>query len=363
MDKVEISFKIDVGVDRYPIHIGSGALKQLPKIIDFSRYSSIVVITDDNLSKHWLAQLEEVLPEKAIAIVLAAGEFHKTIETVQQVWQKLAESESDRRSIILNLGGGVIGDLGGFVASTFMRGLDFVQIPTTLLAQVDASVGGKVGVNFAGVKNLVGSFAPPLAVCIDVDTLATLPLRQYRSGFAEVIKHGLIRDKAYFDLVSARTPDSFGTEDLVRIVRRSCELKAEVVEKDERESGLRKILNFGHTIGHALEALSLSNGTPMLHGEAIGIGMVAEARISVLTKRISEVDLLQIEATLRNYELPTRMPFQLHLSDVLEKIKSDKKNIAGAAKWTLLERIGEASYDCAVDPQIVIDAIGYISHG
>jgi 3-dehydroquinate synthase len=236
---------------KYNVYIGSGLTGDIPELLQTKNYSKIIVVTDTNLPQKYLKDFEK--------IIIPSGEKSKTIETVQIIWKEMLRLKADRKSLVLNFGGGVIGDMGGFAASCYMRGVKFVQIPTTLLSAVDASVGGKVGIDFAGVKNLIGSFNQPEAVIIDTDTFKTLPDREFVSGFGEIIKHGLISDTDYFNTVTSKKPRDFSEEELTDIIAKSCEIKAGIISSDEKESGNRKLLNFGHTIGHALESLSLDS--------------------------------------------------------------------------------------------------------
>ena len=229
---------------KYNVYIGPGSLSKLPNLISSNNYSCIVLITDIFVEKYCLKQIEKILPKKLVKIIIRPGEQFKNIATVQDIWQKLLLNSCDRRSLIINLGGGVILDIGGFAASTYMRGLDFLNIPTTLLAQVDASVGGKVGFDFAGIKNLIGTFNQPIAVICDINLLSTLPEREFAAGFAEIIKHGLIADKKYFEKVSSKHPLKFTKDELINIISASIKIKADIVQRDETENCTRKILNF-----------------------------------------------------------------------------------------------------------------------
>jgi len=326
----------------YPIFIGQNILEKINNLIDLKKYSKISIITDKNISKYWLKKLENVIPIPYISIIIKPGEKEKNIETVKYIWEEMIKAKLDRESLIINLGGGVIGDMGGFAASTYMRGIDFINIPTTLLAMVDESVGGKTGIDFANIKNVIGTFNQPREVIIDIETLKTLPKREFLSGFAEIIKHGLISDKTYFHKVTAKIPLQFSQTELVDIIKDSCKIKQDVVEADVKEQNLRKILNFGHTVGHAIEALSLETNQPLLHGEAISIGIVAENEIAVelgiLSRKIA--DLVKEKLSLSG--LPVVSNCQFPISEIMERMKSDKKNERGKIKFTLLKNIGEA---------------------
>lgn len=343
----------------YPIFIGSNLIEKIAELHDISRYSRAFIITNENVKPLFLEKVVLALPIDTDFIALPSGEKEKGIENVQKIWTAMHSVECDRKTLIINLGGGVITDMGGFVASTYMRGIDFLNIPTTLLAQVDASIGGKTGIDFSGIKNLIGTFDQPKAIIIDIQTLKTLPKRQLISGFAEIIKHGLIKDKKYFEKVTREHPLEFGQEELIDIIKRSCEIKAEIVESDETESGPRRLLNFGHTIGHAIEALSLETKAPFDHGEAISIGMWAEAKISHLMNLLSTLDLKRIQEALINAELPI-LSTNINIGKILEKIKSDKKNERGKVNFTLLEGIGEAVYNQNVSETVITQALKFI---
>lgn len=345
----------------YPIYIGSDLLSKIDSLFPLSRYSKAAIITDTIVANFHLQPLIRAIKIPHIEIFLQPGEKEKNIDSTKLIWQKLAENNFDRKSVIFNLGGGVIGDMGGFAASTYMRGVDFVNIPTTVLAQVDESVGGKTGIDFGGIKNLIGTFNQPKAVIIDIATVKTLPDREFNSGFAEIIKHGLIADKKYFETVTTKKPREFSDEELETIIADSCEIKRNVVEDDINEKGVRKILNFGHTIGHAIEAISLDTNKPLLHGESISIGIVAEAKLSSLKNYLSDEDVNEIKNALSKSGLPVSAE-KIDKEAIFEKIKSDKKNISGKVQWTLLREIGSALHDEEVDDALVSQAIDFISH-
>ena len=345
----------DVINQTYQIIVGQSLLEQLQEIVDLASYSHCAIITDGNTQTH-LEKLQKNLTLSNTVIQLPPGEKNKSLKSVELIWQKLAEAKFDRKSLIINLGGGVVCDMGGFAASTYMRGVDFINIPTTLLSQVDASVGGKTGIDFANLKNFIGTFQQPKAVVIDIETLNTLPRREFLSGFAEIIKHGLILDAKYYSIITAKPAIEFSQDELIEIIARSCEIKKEVVEKDPKEEGFRKILNFGHTIGHAIESLSLETDKPLTHGEAISIGMLAEAKLSQLKGYLNQNDLDLIKKNFETAGLPTKT----HLAEndeIIKKIKSDKKNSFGEIKWTLWKKIGEAVYDQSMADELILQAI------
>lgn len=338
----------------YKISIGSNLLGKISSIYHLSPYSKIFIITDQNIASLFLKKIEDLQVETA-SIVLPSGEKEKNIESIQKIWKAMHNAQCDRKSLVINLGGGVICDMGGFAASTYMRGIDFLNIPTTLLAQVDASVGGKTGINFTGIKNLIGTFNQPVGVIIDIETLITLPKRKLLSGFAEIIKHGLIKNKKYFEKVTAKHPLKFTQNEMIDIISESCEIKADIIQNDETENNIRKLLNFGHTIGHALEAISLDTPNPLLHGEAISIGMWIEAKISYHLNLLSLSDLQKIKQALLNAELP--LSINVKINEVLKKIKSDKKNTKGKINFTLLNRIGSALYNQNLPQDIVVKSL------
>jgi 3-dehydroquinate synthase len=245
--------------------------------------------------------------------------------------------------------------MGSFAASTYMRGIDFINIPTTLLAQVDANVGGKTGFDFAGIKNPIGTFKQPAGVIIDTNTLASLPKREYISGFAEIIKHGIIHDASYFEKVTCRDPLQYSPSDLVDIIAGSVEIKKYFVEADETENNVRKVLNFGHTVGHAVEAIRLNSPEPLLHGEAVAVGMAAETRLSALMGLISASASDRIELALKNAHLPRTISAKS--DQVLKKMQSDKKNERGIINFTLLTGIGCAISDQQVPENLIIKVL------
>ncbi len=340
----------------YPIIIGEGLIETIDSLFHFSKYSKIVIISGNNMPKEWLTKLQESLPFESFLILVPSGEKAKTIDTVINIWNQFQKLGLDRNSLVINLGGGVICDMGGFAASTYLRGIDFLQIPTTVLAQVDASVGGKTGINFNGIKNYIGAFQQPIGVVIDVNTLSTLSERVYTQGFAEIIKHGLIAERTYFDYVTSKKPKDFNTSELTQMLAKSNEIKARIVEEDQKERGIRKIVNFGHTIGHAIESLSFETDKPYLHGEAVLIGMIAETKISELTGLLKPEDAAIIYERLSKLGLPVSVS-KIKTEDILKKIKTDKKVVKGQVNWTLLDSIGHAIINQKVDDKIVEKAL------
>lgn len=319
-------------------------------------YSHIAVLVDEFTNKHCLPIIQDLLPSNFTKILIKSGEHHKNLTTCEQVWERLTKANMDRHSLMINLGGGVIGDLGGFCASTYKRGIDFIQIPTTLLAQVDASVGGKLGIDFHGLKNHIGVFQLPKTVLIDPKFVDTLPERQKKSGFAEIIKHCLIRDEKEWNWISQH---SFEELDLSKLIAHSVAIKEAVVQEDPKEAGLRKILNFGHTLGHAIETYLLDQGKrKILHGEAIAIGMIVEAFISHLRDLISLQELEEIESYLfENYGRVKLHPDEI--SKIIALTAQDKKNKGKEIRFSLLTGIGDCGYDIPVSPSEMKKAIQY----
>lgn len=340
----------------YPIFIGKNLLQKIAKLYPVEKYTTVIILTDEIVAPLFLDKVLESLPKETKSIIVPTGENNKNIETLQFIWKKLIEYGVDRKSLLINLGGGVIGDIGGFAASTYMRGIDFINVPTTILAQVDESVGGKTMIDFANIKNIVGTFYQPSAVIFDITTLRSLPDRQILSGFAEIIKHGIIKDKRYFDKVTSKKPLEFSEDEMIDIITGSCEIKAKIVEKDEKESGIRKIVNFGHTIGHAVEVISLDTNKPLLHGEAVSIGMVAETKIANILGMLSQNDYEIVKNSLINAGLPTAIP-KYQINTILDKMKSDKKNTGGIINFTLITKIGEGLIDQTVPEKILKETI------
>ncbi|MFD2874221.1 3-dehydroquinate synthase [Mucilaginibacter ximonensis] len=333
------------------------SLGELANFIERGRYSRFFVLTDENTGKHCLPLLQERLgnPDNFDLIEIPAGEESKDIDFCIGVWKMLIDFGADRQSLLINLGGGVISDLGGFAASTFKRGIDFVHVPTTLLSQVDASVGGKTGIDIDSIKNIIGTFTQPKAVFIEADFLKTLPARQILSGTAEMLKHGLICDADYWN----RLKQSDLSTPAVELVHRSVEIKNAVVLEDPNEKGIRKSLNFGHTIGHAVETYSLINDKDSLsHGEAIAIGMICEAYLAHKKTGLSAEELSEITEVLM--ELYPRYDLKKADTDILiEYMQKDKKNQNGKINCTLLDKIGQFNIDNICTPEELIEGINY----
>lgn len=344
----------------YPIHFNSRCYTELNVHIKANNYSNIFVLVDQNTHEHCLPQfLSRLETEIQIEIIeIEAGEINKNIETCSGVWQALSELGADRKSIIINLGGGVITDLGGFVASTFKRGIAYIHVPTTLLAMVDASVGGKTGVDLGHLKNQIGVINTAEMVLIDTEFLKTLPQKQMRSGLAEMLKHGLIYSKDYWN--KFKTLEGLGMNDLDQLIYESVEIKNSIVESDPFENNLRKTLNYGHTLGHAIEShfLSKSSKTALLHGEAIAIGMILATYISTKLSGFSFNECENIKATILDVFGQIKIQDD-DINPIIELLKFDKKNAHGNINFVLLEDIGKPKINCLVENNILLDAFNY----
>jgi 3-dehydroquinate synthase len=336
--------RLDLGERSYPIHIGARLLAQPELIVPHLAQPRAAVVTNPTVGAFYLEPLSASLRSAGVDVIpisVPDGEQHKNWETLNSIFDALLARRAERKTTLIALGGGVVGDLTGFAAATYLRGVPFIQIPTTLLAQVDSSVGGKTGINHPLGKNMIGAFYQPKLVLADTATLDTLPARELAAGLAEVIKYGLILDRSFFDWLEASMSKLVARDPaaLAHAVRRSCELKAQVVGQDERESGARALLNLGHTFGHAIEA-GLSYGT-WLHGEAVAAGSVLAARLSQRMGMLSQADVARILALLRRAQLPVAAP-NLGVDRYLELMGLDKKVEGGKLRLILLRRIGEA---------------------
>jgi len=345
----------------YDIDIGHGLLPDAGRfVVEHTGCSHAIVITDSNVEPLHGLRAVESLEQAGIRVDIAtvpAGESTKSASHVDQLWRLMLEFGADRKSIVVAVGGGVVGDLAGFIAATYGRGIRFVQIPTTLLAQVDSSVGGKVGINLPGAKNMVGAFWQPNAVLIDTDVLGTLPLREYRSGLAEVVKYGVILDAEFFEYLEANI-DGLNHRDasvMRHIVTRSCELKAQIVSADEREeTGLRAVLNYGHTFCHALEA-ETGYGT-YLHGEAVAIGMLCASRLAEALGRIEADTTRRQRELLEALGLPLAVPDVSH-DELIRAMQKDKKTQHGKLRFVLPSRLGHVELVSDVPADLVRAAL------
>lgn len=317
-------------------------------------FSKVMVLTDENTLTHCYPLLKSHLPDHSV-ITISSGEENKTLKTCEEIWKQMTNLELDRHSILIVLGGGVLGDMGGFCAATYKRGIDFILIPTTLLAMADASIGGKLGIDFHHFKNHIGVFKEPKLTVIYSEFLKTLPTEELRSGFAEVIKHALISDRTLWNELRSNTLDNQPWDVLLR---HSAEFKSSVVQQDPTEQGMRKILNAGHTIGHALESFFLKAGNKILHGEAVAAGLVAEAWLSKKRGILSETELNEIsEFILKVFGKLNIGSENLHA--IAGLCSQDKKNKGKRILCVLSEGIGKARWDCEVTENEIVDALAY----
>ena len=350
-----IELKVDLGSRGYPILIGEGLLGSPGVLAPYIGGGQVAVITNTTVAPLFLDKLTAALGGVATDVIeLQDGERFKTLDTYGRVIDALMDKRHNRTTTLVALGGGVIGDLAGFAAATFQRGVAFVQVPTTLLAQVDASVGGKTGVNHPGGKNMIGAFHQPRCVLVDTATLATLPLREYRAGLAEVVKYGVIWSEAFFTWLEERI-EALKRRDaavLAEVIRQSCAIKAQVVAEDELEQGRRAILNYGHTFAHALE--TLTGYDQLLHGEAVAIGMVLAADCARRHGLLDHASVQRVRDLVGALDLPTAMPAAIGPSAALAAMGMDKKVVDGRLRLVLPERIGAVRVTDQVEPAAVL---------
>jgi 3-dehydroquinate synthase len=336
------TLQVDLGPASYPISIGSGLLTDRNLLDSQIPGRDLLIVTNTTVARLYLAKLTASFSQRRMAeCILPDGEQHKTLQTAGWVLDALVANKMNRDATVLALGGGVVGDIAGFAASCYQRGIGYVQLPTTLLAQVDSSVGGKTGVNHSGGKNLIGAFYQPRAVIADTDALATLPDREFKSGLAEVVKHGVVWDPLLFNWLERKIPQLLArdAEALTYAISRSCEIKATVVARDEREHNLRAILNFGHTFGHAIEAAT--SYEKYLHGEAVAVGMLIAVDLSARMGLVDPVLKERLRAILALAGLPTEAP-RIGAARAYELMQMDKKVLGGAVRLVLLEKLGRA---------------------
>ncbi len=338
----------------YSVIFNEEGYKELNKLISENNYSILFIIVDSITNEVCLPKLLPLIEtESRIEIIeFEAGESNKSIDTCIQIWNVLTELGADRKSLIINLGGGVVSDLGGFVASTFKRGIDFINIPTTLLAMVDASIGGKTGIDLGSLKNQIGIINNPKLVVIDSEYLVTLPQMEMRSGLAEILKHGLIFDASYWKQFLDLSKLDFA--DFDSIIYDSIKIKNEIVMQDPNEKGIRKALNFGHTLGHAIESYFLENPTKknLLHGEAIAIGMILESYISMIKKLISKEEYVEIKSTIKSIFEVVNFD-KSDIQSILDLLIHDKKNENGKIKFVLLDGIGKFTINQEIENELI----------
>lgn len=330
--------------------------ESLPQFLTDKSYSKIFVITDTNTRKHCYPLLKPLLPTHSV-ITIKPGEEYKNLTTCSSIWEQMTKANADRHALVIDLGGGVIGDMGGFCASTYKRGVDFIQIPTTLLSQVDASVGGKLGIDFQGLKNHLGVFTLPKTVLIDPIFLQTLPEREIRSGFAEIIKHCLIADKQMWQTISKQP---LAAQPLAALIAHSVTIKDFVVTEDPTEKGLRKILNFGHTLGHAVETYFLEKGPKekLLHGEAIAIGMIMESFLAHSKGLLSASELEEITQYFLQIYGKVLIP-DAAIKPIILLTRQDKKNKGKEINFSLIEGIGQCQYNIKITDKEMLKAINF----
>lgn len=357
MRKIFVIKMSSIQATTYFVYFEETAYQKMNVLIKSMQYSSVFILVDENTMEHCYPHfIQQLSTDKPIEVLqIEAGEEYKNIDTCVGLWNALTELQGDRRSLLITLGGGVITDLGGFVASTFKRGIDFINIPTTLLSMVDASVGGKTGVDLGSLKNQIGLFANPKMVVIDPKYLHTITPREIRSGTAEIVKYGLTYDQYLYNEI--KDNDKLNIIDLIH---RSIEIKNEVVSKDPKESGLRKVLNFGHTIGHAIESYFLENETKekLTHGEAIAIGMVCESYISQQLLGFPSEKVEEIKKTIINIYGQVII-LEDDFSEIIALLKHDKKNVDGQTNFVLLNNIEDFKIDCKVEKDLVIESLKF----
>lgn len=349
--------RVELAERSYDISIGNNILKRIGENLKALNLSpKIAIVSNPTVFSLYGEQVSDSLKKAGfdvVTVTIPDGEEYKDLLWVQHIYDELLDHKLDRSSALVALGGGVIGDITGFAASTYMRGISYIQIPTTLLAQVDSSVGGKTGVNHKLGKNMIGTFWQPRLVWIDVETLKTLPRRELLAGLAEVIKYGVIYDRELFDFLEVNKDKILNLDNnaLTHIIKRSCEIKADVVSKDERESGLRAILNYGHTIGHAIE--TITEYKRYLHGEAVAIGMCLEARLAQMIDLIARDQVLKIKGLIDSFGLPSEMPEDMEVNRIFSSMQLDKKAVAGELKFILPKKIGSVTIYRGVTEKLI----------
>ena len=349
------TLEVDLGNRSYPIYIGTDLIDQASLFSACEKASSIYIVTNTTVAPLYAGRLTKTLEafgKPVRTITLPDGESYKDWKNLQLIFDDLLKFGADRQTMLVALGGGVIGDMTGFAAASFMRGIRFIQVPTTLLAQVDSSVGGKTGINHPLGKNMIGAFHQPAAVIADLNTLKTLPPRELSAGLAEVVKHGAIADAKFLDWIEVNAARLLAcdTDAMGHAVLRSCEIKSAVVSADEREGGIRATLNFGHTFGHAIEA-GMGYGE-WLHGEAVGCGMVMGADLSCRLKLITEAELERLTTIIKSMNLPI-VPPKFGAERYMELMQVDKKTEGGQIRYVILEKIGKAQIKSVPDTQVI----------
>ena len=347
----------------YKIFTGTETLSELENILSMPLFaqSRIFVLVDENTKKYCYPLIKKYIKAETTILEIKSGEKHKTLATAEKLWLELMKKEAHRNSVMINLGGGVITDLGGFVASAYKRGISFINIPTTLLAQVDASYGGKTGIDFNGIKNQIGFFSNPEAVIVNPAFLSTLPKRELLSGFAEVIKHALISDALYWRKLKEETAENM--KEATDIIYRSVHIKNRISKADPLEKSIRKKLNYGHTIGHAIESLSLTKDKkPLLHGEAVAVGMICESYLSYLKAGLSKAQLKEITDYIFSIYPHVKIKAE-DIKQLLSLMEFDKKNNSKEINFTLLKKIGESEINFICTKDEIKESLNYYNNG
>ena len=342
-----------ISANRYSIYFNENGYEALNNLLSENNYSSIFILTDEHTNELCLPKLlATIVTEITIEIIeIEAGEENKNITTCVELWSILSDFGADRKSVLLNLGGGVVTDIGGFVAATFKRGIDFINIPTTLLGMVDASVGGKNGIDLGNLKNQIGTITNPKLLVIDSSYLETLSDKEMKSGLAEMLKHGLIYDRNYWNEFLNISEIDYANFD--KLIYRSIEIKNEIVSQDPTENGIRKALNFGHTLGHAIESHFLNSKTRLLHGEAIAIGMELESYIATEKNLLSQEEFNEIKTVLKN-TYNSHFFSETDVNAIIDLLIHDKKNEYGKVQFALIEKIGKTILNQSVDNELII---------
>jgi len=353
--------RVELGERSYDICMGSDILDGLGDNLKiFGLSPKICLVSNPTVFPLYGERVSDSVKKAGfdlLTVIIPDGEGYKDLLRVQHIYNELLKYKLDRSSALIALGGGVIGDITGFAASTYMRGISYIQVPTTMLAHVDSSVGGKTGVNHKLGKNMIGTFWQPRLVWIDIETLKTLPGKELLAGLAEVIKYGVIWDKELFDFLDDKRDKIFNLDRkaVMHIIKRSCEIKAEVVSKDEKEAGLRSILNYGHTIGHAIE--TVTGYKKYLHGEAVAIGMFLEAMLAHKLNFINKDKALRIKRLIDSYGLPSEMPADIDADSLLSSMQLDKKAVAGELKFIMPEKIGSVRIHKGITEKVIRDIL------
>lgn len=350
---------VELGDRSYPIFIGQGLLNKAELVAPYLGKGRVVIVSNDVVAPLYMDKAKQLFPGHDVTeIVLPDGEAYKDLNAISHIYDRLLTGKYDRNTLLIALGGGVVGDITGFAAATYLRGINFIQIPTTLLAQVDSSVGGKTGVNHALGKNMIGAFYQPRCVLADTDVLGTLPQREVTAGLAEVLKYGLVYDAEFFDWLATNSK-GIGESDaalLSQTIRTCCEIKADIVAKDEKEAGLRALLNLGHTFGHAIETASGYGN--WLHGETVAMGIVMAADLSRRMGWLESQVAQRIRAVLEeNFGMPVLPPADISVEQYLDLMLSDKKAEAGKIRFILLKAIGEGVVEGDIEPSLLEDTL------